>query len=213
MVYYRRKLPHLQIKGGEYFITFRLHGSLPQEVIKSLQRQKKLFKSKLNKDKSLSSDILKYEAKFFLKYEELLENNSFGPTWLSEPHIARIVAESILFRDQKEYDLYAFCIMSNHVHLVFRHLETFIPANSKEPIVTNILRRLKRFTGLNCNRALQRNGAFWHPESYDRLIRDNNELENVIAYTLNNPVKANLTAHWKDWPNSYCKPEFLDDFK
>jgi hypothetical protein len=41
------------------------------------------------------------------------------------------------------------------------------------------------------------------------VIRDEEELENVIFYTLNNPVKAKLISAWEDWPYSYYKPEFL----
>jgi len=35
--YYKRNLPHYQPAGGEYFVTFRLANSLPQEVIQSLK--------------------------------------------------------------------------------------------------------------------------------------------------------------------------------
>jgi hypothetical protein len=28
-------------------------------------------------------------------------------------------------------------------------------------------------------------------------------LNNVIAYTLNNPVKAGIVEHWEDYPGNY----------
>ncbi len=43
MDYYKRKLPHLQPKGGEFFVTFRLANSLPGEVLDQLKRVPKLF--------------------------------------------------------------------------------------------------------------------------------------------------------------------------
>ncbi|MEX0905934.1 MAG: hypothetical protein WD604_01775 [Balneolaceae bacterium] len=97
--------------------------------------------------------------------------------------------------------------------MVFRHL-----ANQKDAVVdekyviTNILYGLKRFSAISCNKVLTRKGAFWQAESFDRLIRDENELERVIQYTLFNPVKASLAEDWQKWPFTYCKPEFLETF-
>jgi len=61
------------------------------------------------------------------------------------------------------------------------------------------------------NRELNRTGSFWHEESYDRLIRNADELNNTIQYTLNNPVNINLVKDWRDWLHSYCKPEFAKE--
>lgn len=99
--------------------------------------------------------------------------------------------------ETKEYDLYAFCIMSNHVHLVFRDLHSNHEDQMKEGAfpVTKIMQGLKFYTGLMANRELNRTGSFWHEESYDRLIRNVKELNNAIQYTLNNPVKNWLIGH------------------
>lgn len=104
--------------------------------------------------------------------------------------------------------------MSNHVHMVFRHTVSSRKKSSDGtlPPITRILKNLKSYSSLQANRHLNRNGAFWHPESYDRLIRNNEELHNTLRYTLNNPVKANLVNHWQEWPHAYCKPDFLEDF-
>ena len=39
-------------------------------------------------------------------------------------------------------------------------------------------------------RRASRAGAFWQKESYDTLLHDRNDLNRVIAYTENNPIKA-----------------------
>ena len=97
--------------------------------------------------------------------------------------------------------------MSNHVHLVVRHLEE---AYDVEYPVTGFMKSIKSFTGKKCNKLLKRTSKFWQNESFDRLIRDDDELEKVILYTLNNPVKAKLVNNWRDWPYTYCKPEFAE---
>jgi len=214
MEYYKRKLPHWQISGAEYFVTFRLPNSLPVHLIKELQssQRKQLKMLSHHKDENLDFQKRKLQSKIFKKYEELLDNETIGPTWLKDLDIAEIIKESLHFRDGKEYDLYAYCIMSNHVHVIFRHLEKENSKNSNKKLspITRILKNLKSFTGLQANRKLKRTGAFWQEENYDHLIRNNSELENMIRYTLNNPVKIKIVENWRDWPNSYCKPEFRE---
>lgn len=216
MPFYRRYLPHLQEPGAEYFVTFRLAGSLPKDVIQQLKESKDILKKDFDENVDYRLRNRRSDTLFFKKYESLLERQTTGPHWLKKKSIADIVIEALHFRDHKEYDLYAFCIMSNHVHMVFRDLSPnqldILSENEKAFPVTKIMHSLKSYTALMANRELNRTGAFWHEESYDRLIRNANELENTVKYTLNNPVKINLVNNWRDWPFSYCKPEFEESY-
>ena len=206
MSYYRRNLPHWQPSGGEYFITFMLNNSLPAHVIRQIKENRKL----LRQDPDLEGSQLrkKIMRRIFKKYEHHLENEHYGNHWLKQSKIARMVGEAIAYRDKSKYDLYAYCIMSNHVHMVFRLLKN---GSEDEYPVTKILQSLKRFTAGKGNELLDRSGQFWHHESYDRVIRDQDELESTIKYVLNNPVKAGLVDEWQDWLYSYCKPVFKRD--
>ncbi len=211
MNFYRRNLPHLQPAGGEFFVTFNLAGSLPRQAIIELKEYKTIALKRVEAGNLNQIHFKNLDRKIFLKYDSLLDNPHSGPVWLKDQKVACIVKEAIHFRDQKVIDLYAYCIMSNHVHLVFKHLEKNNKAMTKHP-VTDIIGGLKKFTARECNILLQRNGPFWQSESYDRFVRSDNELERVIAYTINNPVKAGLVAKWEDWPNTYLKKEFRDSF-
>ena len=213
MPFYKRNLPHWQEPGAEYFVTFRLAGSLPKKVIQQLKESRDTFKKNFSHKVDYQSASRKFEALLFKKYESLLDGQGTGPNWLSNKNIADIVKEALHFRDNKEYDLYAFCIMSNHVHLVFRDLYSNQEDQKIEETfaVTKILQGLKSYTGLMANRELNRTGSFWHEESYDRLIRNADELNNTIQYTLNNPVNINLVKDLRDWLHSYCKPEFAKE--
>jgi REP element-mobilizing transposase RayT len=220
--YYRRHLPHWQPNGADYFITFRLAGTLPKEGImklKNLRKRLQIKNEKKNRGSDELSDLqIEKQHKIFKKYEQLLDGAETGPTWLSKQNIADIIKESLHYRDQHEYDLYAYCIMPNHVHLVFQLLNKMDKQSDKnvqktEYPVTKILQNLKWYTALKANERLKRKGAFWQSESYDHVIRDADELEGIIGYALNNPVKAGLVKHWKDWPNSYCKEEFAGNFE
>src|SRR5688572_12249419 len=115
--FYRRHLPHWQPDGAVFFITFRLKGSLPYEVIEELHEEKnrekieagKLPLGRRGKQNYLDEDI------YFSKLDNFLDKVQFGPRWLSQPEIAEIVKEALLYRNEKVFDLYASCIMSNHV--------------------------------------------------------------------------------------------------
>jgi REP element-mobilizing transposase RayT len=214
MTFYRRNLPHWQPEGATYFITFMLANSLPKKALNKIRDQRTHLKHL--SDKGLNNDDLKRQRiiheSIFKKYEKLINGEQKGFTWLLKPKVATIVKEAIHYRDNHNYVLYAYCIMSNHVHMVFRHLPKNDPNENAYPI-TEIMASLKKYTARLANLSLNRTGQpFWHPESYDRVVRDSDELYNVIYYTLNNPVKAGLVKHWKDWANSYCKDEFLEWF-
>ena len=52
----------------------------------------------------------------------------------------------------------------------------------------------------------EKKGAFWQHESYDHVVRNEKEFERILAYIVNNPVKAGLVADWQDWPYTYMAP-------
>ena len=72
--------------------------------------------------------------------------------------------------------------------------------------LSSIMHSLKGHTAREGNLLLDRTGAFWEHESYDHYVRDDKELERIVAYVLNNPVKAGLAADWKAWPWNYRRP-------
>ncbi|MXV84431.1 hypothetical protein F4Z98_13805 [Candidatus Poribacteria bacterium] len=142
-----------------------------------------------------------------------------GPVWLKDDRIAKEIAESLHYRDGKVYCLDAYCIMSNHVHVVFTPLarqpsRTDIVNSEENTAQTRnlcyntlsvIMQSLKGYTARKANQLLGRSGAFWQPESYDHIVRDASEWQRIITYVLNNPVKAGLVDTWKKWRWSYCR--------
>ncbi len=129
MEYYKRNLPHWQPSGAEFFITFRLAGTLPKEAIQLLKEKQKQFYSISQNSKKPPVQKAKFADKIFEHYEKLLDSQFAGPTWLKEKDVAKIVTDSLHFYDQDRYDLYAYTIMSNHVHLVLNILKRIIKQN------------------------------------------------------------------------------------
>lgn len=210
--YYKRNLPHYQIPYNDYFITFCLNGSLPTEKIKELreERDTMIKKHSLIKDiKRRNDEIYREEKRYFGKFDHLLDYPTSGPKWLSNDNAAKIVADKLHSFHDNEYELISYCIMPNHVHILFymfcssRFMLKKKSATS-EYIVTDILRLIKGVTAREANKILNRTGAFWQHESYDHLVRDDDEKQRIIQYIMQNPVKAGLVNDWSDWKWTYC---------
>ncbi len=85
----------------------------------------------------------------------------------------------------RRYKLHSFVVMPNHVHLLVT------------PSVTapKWLGPLKGFTAFEANKILARQGnPFWQHESYDHLVRSDEEFDRIQHYIEQNPVKAHLAC-------------------
>lgn len=68
------------------------------------------------------------------------------------------------------------------------------------------MQHLKGNTARRASQLLGRTGHFWQRESYDHYARDGRELERIVVYVLDNPVKAGLAASREGWRWGYCQP-------
>jgi REP element-mobilizing transposase RayT len=188
--FHRRRLPHLYYNEGIYFITYRLHGSISPGELERIQR--------IIKD----SKAGKKNIRIFKKYDSLMDNQNNKIDYLRNPKIAKIYEHSLHFSDGKDYKLICYCIMPNHIHVVFELV------NQKKSI-SDIMGAIKRNSAKDANKVLNRSGAFWQAESFDRLVRDDKELYFIIKYVLLNPVNGGLATDWNEWKYTYCHPDYL----
>ena len=215
---YENRLPHIAPIGATFFVTFRLADSLPLTVINKLrtQRDQKILALEQKQPTDYQLEIIKTKKRFFKQYDERLDINPMGTCYLKQPEIAAIVKAKLHEFDGVKYHLLSYCIMSNHVHVLFdtsqqirnkaRHLTGEIPENYMQ--LHEIMRLIKGSTAYNANKLLGKKGKFWMKDSYDHFIRNERERLNVINYILNNPVKAKIVANWQDYPHTYCTGDF-----
>jgi REP element-mobilizing transposase RayT len=190
--FHRRNLPHLHYNEGEYFITFRLKDSLPSSEVQ-----------KLKEDLENSTEELSIkEKRLFKRYDELLDSGRFGYLTITEEAMTNIIKEILHKYDGLYYELICYCIMPNHVHLVFTILDC-------GKSLSDIMKRLKGSSAIAINKNLKREGSLWQAESFDRLVREEKELYNIIKYVLLNPFNANLVSDWREWKHTYCHPSYL----
>ena len=211
--FYRHKLPHWQPEGSMYFITFRLANSLPLHVIYELEEQRaherQMIQTKFSGIQQ-RNELYKLDKKYFGRFDTWLDRCvEESPRWLANEKVAKILAGELHVLDGVRYRLIAYCLMSNHAHVVIDTAEhSFKPTHdgvSAPYPLTDTLKRLKGRSARFCNQALGRSGKFWRHESYDHVVRDQKEYEQIVWYTLNNPVKAGLVEKWDDWKFTFVK--------
>jgi REP element-mobilizing transposase RayT len=205
----------VQPPGAIFFLTFRLAGSLPEQVIRQFKRERQWLAHLARNNPDHYHKVREdFERVWFKKFETLLDGETIGPIWLKDETVASIVAESLHHRNLKVYRLDAFTIMANHVHMVIKPLQkrpAYPPFKSHwrtaEDIeyysLAEIMQSLKGYTAFQANQVLGREGGFWAHESYDHWVRDSQEWQRIVAYVLNNPLKAGYVKNWQDWKWSY----------
>jgi len=116
----RGRLPHSEKDSGLYFVTFHLADSLPATVLKKLvERNRILVSAKLIGVNLLPSQKLLIEKYSATKMEEYFDRG-IGACFLRDPRIADLVVDALWFWHGKRYRLLAWCVMPNHVHVIFR---------------------------------------------------------------------------------------------
>jgi type I restriction enzyme R subunit len=189
--------------GAAYFITTCLEGSISARGQLEIARRKEELRQQQRPEDVAPADWAASRwKKGFARMEGWLDAMP-AVTHLADERLARQVMSSLYYFAGRRHDLLAFVVMPSHIHWVFQPLESWLDARrDRRSPREEILHSINGFTGRECNRILRRSGAFWQHESYDHWIRDAGELERIIRYVENNPVKAELCANCEDWPFS-----------
>jgi len=188
-VHTRGYLPHVKCEGASYFVTSRLADSLPQEVLLEFKRQQA---EKLRKLGDITPVAREETDREYQRQIERYLDRGAGECHLKRPDLADMVAQALLYFQEKQYLLDEWVIMPNHVHLVLWPMPNHT--------LSDILRSRKRHIARQANLLLGRTGeAFWQHESYDRWIRSDEEKARICRYIRNNPVIAGLCQSPEEW--------------
>ena len=201
----RGYLPHRDEPGLTQFVTFHLVDSFPESL-----RSEWEHLAKIEDDRELRKQL------------EAYLDQGRGECHLMNPEIAKLVEDN--FRQfgggccgsqscgsdegdcgsqtrapglsEVRYELRAWCIMPNHVHVLFK-----VGAASMSEIVG----AWKKHTGRLANKRLGKTGAFWAEDYFDVFMRNAEHEQETVRYIENNPTKAKLVLDPKEWPWSSAR--------
>ena len=182
-------LQHWTRNGAVYAVTFRLIDSLPQNVLDEWRTERDAIVVRARQqDRPLTTAELRQLDELNSERVEKFLDAGCGQCWLRDDRIAAIMQGALKFFDEKRYRLLSWCIMPNHIHVVVQPQPGFD--------LSQILHSWKRYVAREANKTLVREGEFWQPESYDHLIRDDDDLRHAIQYVWGNPEASGL-VNWK----------------
>ena len=189
----RNVLAHLKREGGAYFVTFRLAGTLPAQLIQKLKRERELIlQQALVAKRPLTWHEQEELFRWYSRRVDAHLDAGHGDCFLKRPEIAELVVGAVKFFEGRRYELRVWVVMPNHVHVVVRPKAVWT--------WTDILHSWKSYTANQANKILDRTGnSFWQEESYDHLVRDDEDMARCCHYTTMNPVNAQLCSRREDW--------------
>lgn len=177
----RGYIPHRDEPGLTQFVTFRLADSF---LVELRDEWDKLLKIEDDRERRI-------------QLESWLDLGH-GLCHLRDERIAQLTADILRRFDGTHYQLLAWTIMPNHVHVMFE---------VGEMPMKKILQQWKGATARAANALLGLQTPFWQSDYWDTYMRDPDHQERTIRYIRNNPVKAGLASDWKDWPWTYIRKE------
>jgi len=190
--FYRRYLPHFDAGGILQMITYHLADSLPASVIRQLEIEMRALPAPQRE--SFRRDRIEYWI-----------DAGLGSCILKEPEIARLIIDNWKFYEGNRYDIVAFVVMPNHIHIL-------ICVYGCVPLF-RIVQSWKGYSGKKIQERFNSKGIpdyttaagnqVWHREYWDRVIRNHRHLCNAVRYIYENPVRAKLVATPDEWPWSW----------
>jgi type I restriction enzyme R subunit/putative DNA methylase len=184
----RGYLPHCDYPGLVQFVTFRLADSMP---VSRRGEWEHLLKIEDDREKRT-------------RLEEYLDRG-VGECHLRNPRIAKIAEDAMLHFHNERYELLAWCVMPNHVHVlvhvwqvplgkIMQSWKRFIATNAGV-VLTERRSPTRRVDEMVGNAPARRAALQWQREYWDNFMRDEEQERIAIRYIENNPVRAKLAGY------------------
>ena len=133
-------------------------------------------------------------AIYFVTFRLRVGVLSWPEQWIAFNHIIQ--------GDGRFHILIAAVVMPDHVHLIFKPLKAFS--------LSRIMKGIKGVSARLVNKSRNSRGPLWQDESYDRIMRNVDELYQKIGYMYYNPVRAELVENPDEYPFWYFDEDWVD---
>jgi RecG-like helicase/REP element-mobilizing transposase RayT len=118
------------------------------------------------------------------------------------PKARTIVLDAFRHFHNKRCELFALCVMPDHVHLL---IQPWPKENDKEgnaifwPL-NELLHSIKSFSAHKINEVEGKTGAVWEKERFDRYVRSDRDLKEKFHYITRNPWETRVAKQGDDYP-------------
>jgi putative transposase len=194
----RGYMPHRDDTGLIQHVTVHLEDSLPKSAIERIELS-------LENTSGEEHDTLRRQR----MHEWIVAGH--GSCILQQPQIAEMVERVLHHFDDVRYELHAWVVMPNHIHILFQPINGWSLAKTIASWKKFTVRKIRDFERgqRTANREIRDPGcanlpigkrtSVWHQEYWDRYIRNKHHYEQTIHYIHQNPVKAGLVKCKEDW--------------
>jgi REP element-mobilizing transposase RayT len=111
--------------------------------------------------------------------------------------IAEYIAQEIDYRSRvaHEANMYAHCIMPDHVHLLLKLNEGYGKS------LPNWMAAFKKYNSRIMSMVFDIK-PLWQANYYEHIVRKDESLISIAEYIANNPVRKNFVSQWQEYPFS-----------
>jgi REP element-mobilizing transposase RayT len=118
------------------------------------------------------------------------------------PKARTIVLNSLRHFHNQRYEMFAACVMPDHVHLL---LQPWPKGNDDKGKVifwplNELTHSIKSFSAHRINDLARKSGSVWEKEQFDRYVRSDRDLEEKFHYILRNPWDSGVVGQNEDYP-------------
>ncbi|MFZ5833483.1 MAG: transposase [Planctomycetota bacterium] len=137
-----------------------------------------------------------------LVYHVINRGNNRQPVFLDDGDYLAFLKTLADLKERKQFELYGYCLMANHIHLLLRPISESVSRIVQSLLVSHT-HRYHRFHSTG--------GHVWQGRFKSPVIQDDEHLLTVLRYIEANPLRAQMTEHAGDYPWSSFRAHGLGE--
>jgi putative transposase len=116
--------------------------------------------------------------------------HSRRPLFTSSETVDDVLAQILRAADRCGFAIHAYVFMHDHVHLL-------VEGTTDASDLREFVKKAKQFSGYA--HAQKRKDRLWQPSYFDHVLRDEESTARVLAYIMNNPLRAGYSTQWGEY--------------
>jgi RecG-like helicase/REP element-mobilizing transposase RayT len=118
------------------------------------------------------------------------------------PKARTIILDSLRHFHNKRYEMFAACVMPDHLHLLIQPWPKTVHDSGKGTFweLSELLHSIKSFSAHSINEIEKRSGPVWQKERFDRYVRSDRDLQEKFHYILSNPWDSGVAKQNEHYP-------------